>query len=212
MKKLNFYLNRIRFILHFAPLLRHFFRYLRIIFLHFSSEWLFTIAHKLTKLYVRFAYRSPDNSLEAEFLFYYFEWRSRKFAKFYESCKGEPQEADAVATSIIIQLARLMVTKQLYMNQNLTINDVSRELATNRTYVSKEINHSYKSGFRGYVNHHRLEKAKEIIQSAQSNDINLMAVSEQVGFRNYGTFNTAFKKKYGITPGEWKLKGVQGER
>jgi len=87
-----------------------------------------------------------------------------------------------------------MITKQLFRNQNLSIEDVSRKLATNRTYVSKEINHSYKSGFRDYLNRLRLEKAKELIHGAQSNDINLIAVSEQSGFRNYGTFNTAFKK------------------
>jgi len=208
MKKLRNYLNRIRFILHFAPLLRHFFRYLRIIFLHFSTQWLFMIEHKLTKLYVRFAYKSPDNSLEAEFLYYYFRWRIREFTKFYESYKEEPQEADVVE-SIITQLTRLMITKQLYMNQNLTINDVSHELATNRTYVSKGIKHLHKSGFRGYLNRIRLEKAKELIHNAHSNDINLIAVSEQVGFRNYGTFNTAFKKEYGMTPGEWKLKSAR---
>jgi len=208
MKKLSNYLNRIRFILHFAPVLRHFFRYLRIIFLYFSIQWLFMIEHKLTKLYVRFAYKIPDNSLEAEFLYYYFRWKIRKFNKFYESCKEEPQEADVVE-SIITKLAHLMITKQLYRNQNLTIEDVSRELATNRTYVSKEIKHSHKSGFRGYLNRLRLEKAKELIHNAYSNDINLIAVSEQVGFRNYGTFNTAFKKEYGITPGEWKLRDAQ---
>jgi len=92
MKKLRNYLNRIRFILHFAPLLRHFFRYLRIIFLYFSTQCLFMIEHKLIKLYVRFAYKSPDNSLEAEFLYYYFRRKIREFTKFYESYKEEPQE------------------------------------------------------------------------------------------------------------------------
>jgi YesN/AraC family two-component response regulator len=168
------------------------------------------IEHKLTKLYVRFAYKSPDNSLETEFLYYYFKWKIRKFTKFYESCKEEPQAADVVE-SVITQLTRLMITKQLYMNQTLTINDVSRELATNRTYVSNEIKRSFKSGFRDYLNRLRLEKAKELINSSNSEDMSLMVISEQVGFRNYGTFNAAFKKENGITPGEWKLKVAHRE-
>jgi len=46
----------------------------------------------------------------------------------------------------------------------------------------------------GYLDRLRLEKAKELIHNAHSKELNLIAVSEQVGFRNYGTFNTAFKK------------------
>ena len=115
----------------------------------------------------------------------------------------------AGASSMITELARLMMSKQLYMNQNLSINDVSRELATNRTYVSKEIKRAHKSGFRSYLNRIRLEKAKELMHNSDSNEITLIAISEKVGFRNYGTFNTAFKKEYGITPGEWKLREMQ---
>jgi len=163
------------------------------------TKWLMKFSNKAGNFCLYCHRKKEEDPFTKEFFAHY-----SKLPK--KPCDENPPNAGS--NSIITKLARLMMSKQLYMNQNLTINDISRELATNRTYVSKEIKRSHKSGFRGYLNRLRLEKAKELIHSADSNNITLIAVSEKVGFRNYGTFNTAFKKEYGITPGEWKLKGV----
>ena len=113
----------------------------------------------------------------------------------------------ATANSLKDKLNNLMNEKQMYKNSSLTLDNISRELATNRTYLSKEINSLFKMGFRDYINKSRVEKAKELMSGANSEGINLLVISEKVGFRNYGTFNTAFKKEFGITPWEWKRKG-----
>jgi len=106
-------------------------------------------------------------------------------------------------------MLKLMETKQLYKNCGLTAKDICRELAINRTYFSNVFQLSFHTGFRDFLNKFRLEKAKELMFFENSNDLNLLVISEQAGFRNYGTFNAAFKKEYGITPGEWKRRKAE---
>jgi len=197
MEKLRHYLKNFRlFFLMLCLLLRN----VRLFCLFVFTKWLMKSYNRACDFCLYLYKKNEDHPFTIEFFTYYSKLPKKS---------GKKISQNAGAGSMITQLARLMITKQLYRNQNLTIEDVSRELATNRTYVSKEIKQSHKSGFRGYLNRLRLEKAKELIHNARLNDINLIAISEQVGFRNYGTFNTAFKKEYGITPGEWKLKDAQ---
>ena len=54
-----------------------------------------------------------------------------------------------------------------------------------------------------YINNYRLEKATHLLTS--SND-SIMNISLEVGFDNLSYFNKLFKKKYNITPKEFRLK------
>ena len=56
-------------------------------------------------------------------------------------------------------------------------------------------------GFIHYLNDYRLEIAAKKLLTTSDNILNI-AVS--TGFENLSYFNRSFKKKYGITPGQYR--------
>jgi len=200
MEKLRYYFEDLYFISRLFPLLRLFFRNLWLLCLTVYAKWLLVNFHKTT---IRCLDGNKRNSNDPFFVEFYKYCNVR----FNKPDQGIPTEEDTC--DIKSKLNGLMEEKQLYKNLDLTIDDISRELATNRTYVSQEIKRSFQCGFRDYRNSFRLEKAIELIRAADFGDLNLIAISEQAGFRNYGTFNTLFKKEYGLTPKQWKIRETQ---
>ena len=54
-----------------------------------------------------------------------------------------------------------------------------------------------------YINNYRLEQASLLLTST---DNSIMDISLEVGFDNLSYFNKLFKKKYNITPKEFRTK------
>jgi AraC-like DNA-binding protein len=89
-----------------------------------------------------------------------------------------------------------------YLKLGITIQDLSREIGVNRTYLSNYINETYQTNFNGWVNDLRIEEAKQKI--IQSPDINLSDLAEMAGFADQAHFSKQFKLKEGIPPSVWK--------
>lgn len=189
---------------HFFPLLRVIVRNLWMLLITRFAHWLQQRVANLTMRY----FELRDANLKDPFMTTYFP--DYKDILLFEIV--EETAPDSTGNSLKDKLNDVMKTKQLYKNSDLTIDDICRELATNRTYLSKAIKYTFQSGFRGFLNKFRLEKAKEIMLANNSEEQNLLEVSEQAGFRNYGTFHAAFKKEYGITPGEWKARRSEASK
>lgn len=89
-----------------------------------------------------------------------------------------------------------------YLQLGVTIQDLSREIGINRTYLSNYINETYQTNFNGWLNDLRIEEAKQKIIS--SPEINLSDLAEMVGFADQAHFSKQFKLKVGIPPSVWK--------
>ncbi len=57
------------------------------------------------------------------------------------------------------------------------------------------------SGFAGYLIEYRLSRAAQDLRS--TNDT-ILKISEANGFDNLSNFNRLFKKKFGMTPGQFR--------
>lgn len=95
--------------------------------------------------------------------------------------------------------------KGYYLNNNITLTALARELGMNRSYLSAYINKNHNSNFCDYINNMRLEKAEEILKTDNSN-INLEDVAIHSGFNSYSTFRRAFVKKHDVSPSVFKKK------
>ena len=56
-------------------------------------------------------------------------------------------------------------------------------------------------GFTEYLNEHRLNAAADALRSDSDT---VLAIAEQCGFENLSYFNRLFKKRYGMTPREYR--------
>lgn len=89
-----------------------------------------------------------------------------------------------------------------YVQQGLTIKELSEILYTNRTYLSAYIKTMYKMTFREWITSLWLEYAKNILK--EHPEINIQKLAESSGFLSQSNFIKLFSEKEGCTPAKWK--------
>ena len=89
-----------------------------------------------------------------------------------------------------------------YVQQGLTIKELSKILYTNRTYLSAYIKTTYKMTFREWITSLRLEYAKNILK--EHPEIKIQKLAESSGFLSQSNFIKLFSEKEGCTPAKWK--------
>lgn len=83
----------------------------------------------------------------------------------------------------------------------LTIEDIARQTASNRTYVSHFVNTHYGMSFREWINYLRLQYAKDIM--LKSPDKSVAEIAIESGYLSTSYFSRIFKETEGLTPGRW---------
>ena len=94
-----------------------------------------------------------------------------------------------------------------YVQQGLTIKELSKILYTNRTYLSAYIKTTYKMTFREWITSLRLEYAKNILKKHP--EINIQKLAESSGFLSRSNFIKSFTEKEGCTPAKWKKANLE---
>ncbi|SET28492.1 Helix-turn-helix domain-containing protein [Draconibacterium orientale] len=110
------------------------------------------------------------------------------------------------------KLLELFAEQKPYRNMELKITQVSKELSTNRTYVSNLINNEFLCSFSDFVNNYRVDEAKELLADPAYDCRSLESVAELVGFGSLNTFIRVFKQTVGVTPGRYRSKIVQAKK
>lgn len=117
----------------------------------------------------------------------------------------EPSESDEKYFSqLVLKSQEIMVTKKLFLDQQLTLSKLSKEIDVRDHNLSRAINHELKINFFDYVNGYRVQEAKALLQSADSRKYTVEHIGIQAGFSSKATFYRAFKKHTGITPSKFQ--------
>ncbi|HBS85321.1 MAG: hypothetical protein A2W91_16065 [Bacteroidetes bacterium GWF2_38_335] len=101
---------------------------------------------------------------------------------------------------LVAGLSLLMDEEKFYLNPQLTIEEVSENLGSNRRYVSQAINEEFKMNFSNFINEYRVKEARRLLLSPDFANLTLEAIASKSGFHSRATFITAFKKFTGLTP------------
>jgi len=101
---------------------------------------------------------------------------------------------------LISKLEKLMSEEQLYLNHEISLDEIATKLESNRTYLSKAINQVYNTNFISYLNDLRIKDSIRIISQKESARFSIEGIAKEVGFNNRITFISAFKKYTGVTP------------
>ncbi len=97
---------------------------------------------------------------------------------------------------------QLMIVDKGYLDPSLSVDEISRKLNTNRTYVSKLVNIYYGMPFRDYLNQLRIEYAKQLMTAEP--DAVIDYISAKSGFQSSTQFIRKFRELEGVTPTVWK--------
>ena len=95
-------------------------------------------------------------------------------------------------------LCMLLETRRLYLDENLSLDGLSQELSSNRTYVSRAM--SMKSvSFSQLVNSFRARHAIDLIMKEDCRSVKLVEIAEASGFSSLRTMNRYVKQSAGVS-------------
>lgn len=98
------------------------------------------------------------------------------------------------------ELENIMTRNKLYLDSDVTLDNIANRLKTNRAYLSKTINIKYRMNFNTYINTLRIKEAIKSISFGEHKIYNIEGIAQKVGFNNRVSFNKAFLKYTGVTP------------
>ena len=112
--------------------------------------------------------------------------------------------SQSLRNSIGSMLKKYCEEPQLYLQHDISVAHLAKQIGTNRSYLSKYFalqGITYNAYINGLRIQHFVKLYQETTASHQSTSTKQLAF--QSGFRSYSTFNAAFKLNMGMTAGEW---------
>ncbi len=106
----------------------------------------------------------------------------------------------ATDEALITQLKSLFEVDKVYLDPDLTLNQLAQKVGTNRATLSRVINHYFNKSFPALLNQYRVNEALRLLTEKSSKDYKLEVIGEMCGYRNRQVFHSAFKRETGITP------------
>jgi AraC-like DNA-binding protein len=108
---------------------------------------------------------------------------------------------DSKANDLKERLVRYFEKEKPYLNKDLSINEVSLYLYTNKTYLSKIINDNMGQNFNQFINSFRIEEVQRLFQ--ENNNISIQELCKLSGFGCMASFTIAFRIFLGSSPADW---------
>ncbi|MBO5008640.1 MAG: helix-turn-helix domain-containing protein [Clostridia bacterium] len=90
-----------------------------------------------------------------------------------------------------------------YHNPDFSIADLAESLNYSPSYTSSLFKSRFGDNFTQFLLNYRMEKARDLLDNT---NLKINDVSTRVGFATYNNFARMFRKKYGISPGDYKSK------
>lgn len=132
------------------------------------------------------------------------EWASRTTQiKNYSNIDNEKinQKDKDILNNLVIALTN----KKIYLNKELNINDMAKQLGTNRSVLSKIINVYFNKNFPALLNEYRVNEAIILLTDNKTRNYKMEAIGEMCGYNNRQVFHAAFKRETGVTPNDFRI-------
>lgn len=117
--------------------------------------------------------------------------------------RQEEPAAEEHAYAFAGTLERIVEERQLYLNPNLSLADLTAIAGTNRTYLSAYFSNVKQVSFYDYINALRIEKVSRPMIDMHP-EYTFEYVARQSGFNSMSTFRRAFTKFAGVSPGQYR--------
>lgn len=112
--------------------------------------------------------------------------------------------------SLAKSLESFLIENGTFRRAELSIVEFSAFADQNPRIVSQVINHYFGTNFSDWINNHRLDYAKNQLRTTTSREKNISQILYESGFNSVSSFYTAFSKKVGISPKDYRRKFESG--
>lgn len=113
---------------------------------------------------------------------------------------------DDQAEKYLAQLIGCMEKDKPYLNNNLSIQQLSVITGIPRHYITQVLNEKYGKNFFTFINEYRVKEVIARLSDPKYSNYTLLAIAFDAGFNSKATFNSIFKSHTGMTPGEYREK------
>ena len=103
-------------------------------------------------------------------------------------------------------LLELIEEKKIFLDPELSLPKLARQLGCSTHELSFLINHSFGKNFYQFINRYRVQESQRLLLDPQFSHLNILAIGFESGFNSKTTFNTAFKNQTGMSPAEFRGK------
>jgi AraC-like DNA-binding protein len=120
--------------------------------------------------------------------------------------QGPSNQSHIEYKQIIERLDSAMRTERLYLQPQLNLRDLAKQLKVPSGTLSAAINNRKKNNFNDYINALRVEEFLELARKEGNKNYTLLSLAFDCGFNSKATFNRAFKKQKACSPREYLNK------
>ncbi len=99
------------------------------------------------------------------------------------------------------ELLMLVEIDKIHLNSSVNLNQLSKRLGTNDTYLSQTINTMTGLSFSRFINYFRIADSRKMLCIS---DKSIKEISEECGFNSIQTFYRAFKEECRTTPRKYR--------
>ncbi|WP_420318501.1 ABC transporter permease [Ekhidna sp.] len=93
---------------------------------------------------------------------------------------------------------------EFYLRSDASLTNLAKELGVTTHHLSQVLNESLKISFQDLIARYRIRHACHILRDEQYEQVKIESVAAMVGYNSKSSFNTAFKKRTGLTPTEFR--------
>ncbi len=127
-----------------------------------------------------------------------------------ENAVGD-KEVDIIDERHIAAVTESMINNQLFLDPEITLEQLSKHLSLSERCVSTIINRHFEKNFFEFINFYRVEHAKKLIAANTDEKISILDVMADSGFNSKSAFNRYFKKYVEETPTTYRKNVRQSE-
>jgi AraC-like DNA-binding protein len=102
------------------------------------------------------------------------------------------------------QIQQAMQTQEYFLDQNLTLHSFARQVQIPARTISSCVNQHAGFNFNEWVNNFRVDKALALINDENMQHLSIEGIGAEAGFKSRSAMYTAFKKKTGRSPGQFR--------
>lgn len=104
------------------------------------------------------------------------------------------------------KLKYLMTVEKVYCDAEISLQWLAKKISITPHQLSQLINERLNRNFSDFINYHRIEEVKIILESADEGDESITDAAHQVGFNSLTAFYNSFKKYTQMTPSQYRKK------
>lgn len=105
---------------------------------------------------------------------------------------------------LIKRLLDHMEEQKSYLDPELTLSQLAKDLNISRSLLSQLINDGIGDNFYDFINKYRVQQVKNLMTDPRVKHFSMLGIALEAGFKSKSTFNLIFKRFTGLTPTEYR--------